>query len=42
MEKVVHILEIVKTIFYFKFSELAKVLFGSKEIWINLKRFEII
>jgi hypothetical protein len=31
MEKVVHLFEIVKTIFYFKFSKLRKVLFGSNK-----------
>jgi hypothetical protein len=42
MEKVVYLFEIVKTIFYFKFFELGKVLLRSKEVWINLKWFEIV
>jgi hypothetical protein len=40
MEKVVYLFEIIKTIFYF--FELGKVLLRSKEVWINLKWFEIV
>jgi hypothetical protein len=42
MEEIVQCFEIFKTIFYFKFSELGKDLFGSEEIWINLNWFEIV
>jgi hypothetical protein len=34
MEKFFHLLEIFKTIFYFKFFELEKVLFGSVKVWM--------
>jgi hypothetical protein len=32
MERVIHLFDIFKTIFYFKFSKLKKVLFGSNEV----------
>jgi hypothetical protein len=40
MDKVVHIFEIFKTIFYFNFLELKKVPFGSVKIWKNWNIFE--
>jgi hypothetical protein len=36
MEKVVHIFETFKTIFYFKNFEPGKVLFGSNQVWVCL------
>jgi hypothetical protein len=42
MEKVVPFFKTFTTIFYFKFLKLMKGLFRSKEIWINLNRFEIV
>jgi hypothetical protein len=40
MEKVVHLFEIFKTIFYFKFLELWNVKFGVVKIWKSLNVFE--
>jgi hypothetical protein len=37
MEKVVHLFEIFKTIFYFKFFRLGKAVFGSVKYWKVLK-----
>jgi hypothetical protein len=36
MEKVVHLFDIFKKIFYFKFLKLGKVLFGWVKVWIDL------
>jgi hypothetical protein len=33
MEKVVHLFEIFKTIFYFKYFGLRKTAFGSVKVW---------
>jgi hypothetical protein len=41
MEKVVHIFEIFKIIFYFKFLELRKIKFGSIKVWKNLNIFKL-
>jgi hypothetical protein len=40
MEKVVHLFEIFKTIFYSKFLELEKVEFGAVKVWKSLNVFE--
>jgi hypothetical protein len=40
MDKDVHLLDIFKTIFYFKFLEPGKVKFGSIKIWRNLNVFK--
>jgi hypothetical protein len=40
MDKLVHLFEIFKTIFYFKFLELGKVKFGSIKIWKNVNIFK--
>jgi hypothetical protein len=37
MEKVVHLFESFKTIFYFKIFKLGKAVFGSVNIWKVLK-----
>jgi hypothetical protein len=37
MEKVVHVFEIFKTIFYLKFFELGKSVLGSVKFWKVLK-----
>jgi hypothetical protein len=41
MDKVVHLSEIFKTIFYFKFLELGKGILGAVKVWSNLKSFEL-
>jgi hypothetical protein len=41
MEKVVHIFDIFKDIFYFKFLELGKVKFGSTKVWKNWNVFKL-
>jgi hypothetical protein len=40
MEKVVHVFEICKTIFYLKNLELGKAKFGSVKLWKSLNVFE--
>jgi hypothetical protein len=40
MKKVVHLFETFKTIIYFNFSELGKVLFWSVKVWKYVNRFE--
>jgi hypothetical protein len=40
MEKVVHLFEIFKSIFYSKFLDLKKVKFGSVKFWKSLNIFE--
>jgi hypothetical protein len=37
MEKVVHLLESIKTIFYFKFFGLGKAIFRLVKVWNDLK-----
>jgi hypothetical protein len=36
MDKVVHLFKNITTIFYFKFVELGKILFGLVKIWNDL------
>jgi hypothetical protein len=40
MEKVVHLIEIFKTIIYFKFFELGKVTFGAVKVNVIQMEFE--
>jgi hypothetical protein len=42
MDKVVHLFESLKTIFYFKFFGVGKAVFGSVEIWKILKWFAFV
>jgi hypothetical protein len=42
MEKIVHLFDIFKTIFYYNFLEHRKFKFGSVKVWKKLNVFETI